>query len=65
MAEIQDHILQATLMKGDCLFIPSLHYVQQRTLSRDAMLITFTYESASKFATEIFKATEEGILEAE
>ena len=63
MAQIKRNILSTTLKTGDCMYIPSLHYVQSRTHSADTMLLTFTYESASKYVNEFFKAIEGGALD--
>ena len=60
MDEIKDHILGATLNKGDCIYIPSLYWEQSRTLSDRSMLITFTYETASKLTNILFTGIEQG-----
>ena len=31
LAEVSDYILEATLKKGDCVFVPSLHWFQYET----------------------------------
>lgn len=58
MESIKDHILSATLNKGDCIYLPSLYWVHTRTLTDEAMLITFTYEPASKLVNLLFKGIE-------
>ena len=58
MESIKDHILSVTLTKGDCIYLPSLYWVQSRTLTDEAMLITFTYEPASKLVNLLFKGIE-------
>ena len=63
MAEVEEHILKAELGKGDCIYVPGLHWVQSRTQSEEAMLITFTYESSSKYVSLLFTAIESGILD--
>ena len=62
MAEIKDHIQTTTIKKGDCLYIPSLYWSQSQTLEGESMLITFTYEPASKLSNLLFTAIEAGAL---
>ena len=60
MAEIEDHILTSTLEKGDCIYVPSLHWIESRTLTEEAMLVTFTFKPASDFITQLFTAIDDG-----
>lgn len=61
LQEVDRYILEATLKKGDCLYIPS-HYWRQWEVESDEMTqVTIAFESTSKFVDVLFKGLQEGI----
>jgi hypothetical protein len=48
-ANVQDYILDVTVEKGDCLYIPALYYFQSETSAKESTIVTLHYEPASKY----------------
>jgi len=49
LAEIEDYVLEATLKKGDCMFVPSHHWVQYETQEDESTILAFKFGSSSKY----------------
>ena len=54
--EVRDYVLEATLNKGDCVFVPSLYWFQYETQGDESTLLAFEYQPSSKFVDLLFKA---------
>ena len=63
MDQTKDHIQHVEIEKGDCLYVPSLYWMQSKTISSEAMMMTFVYETSSKLSDLLFTAIEAGILD--
>ena len=61
MAEVKDYILETTLEKGDCIFVPSLYWTQYQTQGTESTVLAFEYQPSSKYVDLLFKAIQEGL----
>ena len=52
--EVRDYILEGTLEKGDCVFAPSLWWMQTQTLGDETTMISFEYQPSSKLVDLLF-----------
>ena len=63
LQEVDKYILEATLKKGDCLYIPSHYWRQLEVESAEITQVTITFESISKFVDTLFEGLQMGIHE--
>lgn len=61
LEEVKDYILEATLEKGDCIFVPSLYWVQYQTQGEQSTILAFEYQPSSKFVDLLFQAVLGGL----
>ena len=60
LEEVKEYILEAQLEKGDCVYVPALWWFQFQTQSEESTILSFEYQSSSKFVDILFKAINEG-----
>ena len=61
LAEVSEYILEAKLEKGDCIYVPALFWAQFQTQGDESTILTFEYQTSSKFVDLLFKAINEGL----
>ena len=61
LKEAEDYVLEATLEKGDCIFAPSLYWMQFETEGDMSMMLSFEYQPSSKYVDLLFQAIQEGL----
>ena len=54
LEEAEDYVLEATLEKGDCIFVPSLYWMQFETQVKLSMMLSFEYQPSSKYVDLLF-----------
>ena len=43
LKEVEEYILEATLEKGDCVYVPALYWVQFETQGKESSLLGFEF----------------------
>ena len=61
LAEVQEYILESTLAKGDCIFVPSMYFMQFQTEAAESTILGFEYQPSSKFVDLLYQAINEGL----
>ena len=61
LKEVEDYILEATMEKGDCIFLPALYWTQYQTQGELSTILTFEYQPSSKYVDILFRAVNEGL----
>ena len=56
LAEVKDYILEATLEKGDCIYVPSLYWMQFETQGLETSMLSFEFASNSKLVDLFYQA---------
>lgn len=61
LAEVEEYILEATLEKGDCVFIPSLYWFQWETQGHRSIIMSWDYSASSVLVDLFFQAINQNL----
>lgn len=60
LATANEYILNTTLEKGDCLYVPALFWMQSESLSEHTMIHTQRFGAISRLVDLLFAAIDHG-----
>ena len=56
-----EHVQTVQVDEGDCVFVPSLYWMQYNVESDNSMHLTFYYEESSKFGNLLYDGLRLGV----
>lgn len=59
--EVQEYILEQELEKGDCIFVPSMYFMQFQTQGKESTILGFEYQPSSKLVDMLYQAINQGL----
>jgi len=62
LGSVFEHVKAVKLERGDCAYVPNFWFTQHVSLNKEAIFLTFQYESSSKLTELFIEAVHAGVL---